>query len=126
MAEFLLVVTDLLGLENGRDERAGEKRLVFVLAKVNLSVPKALPLSRQRLTFVRYEVDFSRRGVCFLWGGSSVVGVKKSAPPYAKRRWGALRVPRAGIEPARTFVHWCLRPTRLPIPPSGLTVRRQR
>ena len=29
-------------------------------------------------------------------------------------------VPRAGIEPARTFVHWCLRPTRLPIPPSGL------
>lgn len=41
MAEFLLVVTDLLGLENGRDERAGEKRLVFVLAKVNLSVPKA-------------------------------------------------------------------------------------
>ena len=66
MAEFLVVVTDLLGLENGRDERAEEKRLVFVLAKVNLSVPKALPLSRQRLTFVRYEVDFSRRGVCFL------------------------------------------------------------
>ena len=31
-------------------------------------------------------------------------------------------VPRAGIEPARTFVHWCLRPTRLPIPPSGLIV----
>ena len=29
-------------------------------------------------------------------------------------------VPRAGIEPARTFIHWCLRPTRLPIPPSGL------
>ena len=28
-------------------------------------------------------------------------------------------VPRAGIEPARTCVHWCLRPTRLPIPPSG-------
>ena len=64
--EFLLVVTDLLGQENGRDERAGEKRLVFVLAKVNLSVPKALPLSRQRLTFVRYEVDFSRRGAWFL------------------------------------------------------------
>ena len=66
MAEFLLVVTDLLGLENGRDERAGEKRLVFVLAKVNLSVPKALPLSHQRLTFVRYEVDFSRHGACSL------------------------------------------------------------
>ena len=49
-----------------------------------------------------------------------MAGVKKSAPPYAKRRWGALLVPRAGIEPARTFVHWCLRPTRLPIPPSGL------
>ena len=65
MAEFLLVVTDLLGLENGKDERAGEKRLVFVLAKVNLSVPKALPLSHRRLTFVCYEVDFSRHGA---WG----------------------------------------------------------
>ena len=35
--------------------------------------------------------------------------------------WGAplYAVPRAGLEPARTCVHWCLRPTRLPIPPSG-------
>ena len=29
-------------------------------------------------------------------------------------------VPRAGIEPAQHRCHWCLRPTRLPIPPSGL------
>ena len=29
-------------------------------------------------------------------------------------------VPRAGVEPARVLPHWCLRPTRLPIPPSGL------
>ncbi len=29
-------------------------------------------------------------------------------------------VPEAGIEPARTCIHWCLRPTRLPIPPFGL------
>ena len=35
----------------------------------------------------------------------------QGAPLYA--------VPRAGLEPARTCVHWCLRPTRLPIPPSG-------
>ena len=28
-------------------------------------------------------------------------------------------VPGAGVEPARTCVHWCLRPARLPIPPSG-------
>ncbi len=31
-----------------------------------------------------------------------------------------LFVPRAGVEPARTCVHWCLRPARLPIPPPGL------
>ena len=31
-----------------------------------------------------------------------------------------LMVPGAGIEPARVLPHWCLRPTRLPIPPSGL------
>ena len=30
------------------------------------------------------------------------------------------KVPGAGIEPARVLPHWCLRPTRLPIPPSGL------
>ena len=28
-------------------------------------------------------------------------------------------VPGAGVEPARHCCHWCLRPTRLPIPPSG-------
>ena len=28
-------------------------------------------------------------------------------------------VPEAGVEPARYCYHWCLRPTRLPIPPLG-------
>ena len=32
-------------------------------------------------------------------------------------------VPRAGVEPARVLPHWCLRPARLPIPPSGLEKR---
>ena len=32
---------------------------------------------------------------------------------------GALRVPGVGIEPTRYCYHWCLRPTRLPIPPPG-------
>ena len=30
-------------------------------------------------------------------------------------------VPGAGIEPAQHRCHWCLRPARLPIPPSGPT-----
>ena len=30
------------------------------------------------------------------------------------------QVPGAGVEPAQPRGHWCLRPTRLPIPPSGL------
>ena len=30
-------------------------------------------------------------------------------------------VPGTGIEPVRMLLHWCLRPTRLPIPPPGLT-----
>lgn len=30
-------------------------------------------------------------------------------------------VPGAGVEPARYCYHWCLRPARLPIPPSGLS-----
>ena len=28
-------------------------------------------------------------------------------------------VPEAGVEPAQPCGHWCLRPARLPIPPSG-------
>ena len=36
-----------------------------------------------------------------------------------------LLVPGAGVEPARHCCHWCLRPTRLPIPPSGHTVCRK-
>ena len=31
-------------------------------------------------------------------------------------------VPGAGVEPAQPCGHWCLRPARLPIPPSGQTV----
>ncbi len=31
-------------------------------------------------------------------------------------------VPGAGIEPAQHCCHWCLRPARLPIPPSGLRI----
>ena len=36
----------------------------------------------------------------------------------------SLLVPRAGIEPAWKWIHWCLRPARLPIPPSGLLRRK--
>ena len=37
--------------------------------------------------------------------------------------WDLFLVPGAGVEPARHCCHWCLRPTRLPIPPSGLIFR---
>ena len=30
-----------------------------------------------------------------------------------------LFVPRPGVEPGWKWIHWCLRPARLPIPPSG-------
>ena len=33
-------------------------------------------------------------------------------------------VPGAGVEPAQPRGHWCLRPARLPIPPSGLRIVR--
>ncbi len=36
----------------------------------------------------------------------------------AEKRLGIF-VPGAGIEPAQHRCHWCLRPARLPIPPSG-------
>ena len=42
----------------------------------------------------------------------------KSGQPMRNIDLSAL-VPRAGVEPARVLPHWCLRPTRLPIPPPG-------
>ncbi len=35
-------------------------------------------------------------------------------------------VPGAGVEPAQPCGHWCLRPARLPIPPSGHSIEAQR
>ena len=38
--------------------------------------------------------------------------------PYNRSKaWYCAYVPGAGVEPARYCYHWCLRPTRLPIPP---------
>ena len=39
--------------------------------------------------------------------------------PSAKADGFFLSVPGAGLEPARTNVHWILSPTCLPIPPPG-------
>jgi|WetSurMetagenome_2_1015567.scaffolds.fasta_scaffold16633_5 hypothetical protein len=44
----------------------------------------------------------------------------KTCNDFYYRFLKTLSVPGAGIEPARTFVHRFLRPTRLPIPPPGL------
>ncbi len=50
-------------------------------------------------------------------------GMNKKRPAYN----GAFLVPGVGIEPTRYCYHWCLRPTRLPIPPPGhgLGIRRR-
>jgi site-specific DNA recombinase len=49
---------------------------------------------------------------------NNILGHKKTG---AKKKFSSNSgmVPRAGVEPARPCGHWCLRPTRLPIPPSG-------
>ena len=52
--------------------------------------------------------------------------LNKRKANHLKNKWLApCFVPRAGVEPARVLPHWCLRPTRLPIPPSGLEKRRK-
>ena len=43
---------------------------------------------------------------------------------FSKKTELSGKVPGAGIEPARDCSHWFLRPTRLPVPPSGLHVNR--
>ena len=44
-------------------------------------------------------------------------GCKKEKSPDNSEDFSS--VPGAGIEPAQVLPHWCLRPARLPIPPSG-------
>ena len=46
--------------------------------------------------------------------------VKKKRAKYLTYKYLALfLVPRPGVEPGWMLLHWCLRPARLPIPPSG-------
>lgn len=45
---------------------------------------------------------------------------KKKNRTSQKTREKSGSVPGAGVEPAWRLIHWCLRPARLPIPPSGL------
>jgi hypothetical protein len=47
-------------------------------------------------------------------------GVKKNESSSSRSHSRSFLVPGAGIEPAQHCYHWCLRPARLPIPPSGL------
>jgi hypothetical protein len=44
---------------------------------------------------------------------------KKKTEGSDKKSVSSVSVPGAGIEPAQHCYHWCLRPARLPIPPSG-------
>ena len=45
---------------------------------------------------------------------------KKKRAKYLIYKYLALfLVPRPGVEPGWMLLHWCLRPARLPIPPSG-------
>ncbi len=53
----------------------------------------------------------------FSLGVSKLCGRQEKAPIFKRKL--ELLVPRAGIEPAQYCYHWCLRPTRLPIPPPG-------
>jgi hypothetical protein len=45
---------------------------------------------------------------------------KKKTEGSDEKSVSSVSVPGAGIEPAQHCCHWCLRPARLPIPPSGL------
>ena len=53
---------------------------------------------------------------------ADTAGKTKIPNSYELAIWDFFMVPGAGVEPARHCCHWCLRPTRLPIPPSGLHV----
>ena len=58
-----------------------------------------------------------------LWGESWGESETENRP--LKQMRSRLRVPRAGIEPARYCYHRILSPARLPIPPSGLVTGLQ-
>jgi hypothetical protein len=50
----------------------------------------------------------------------SVFRGKRDESARSRSHSRSFSVPGAGIEPAQHCCHWCLRPARLPIPPSGL------
>ena len=58
-----------------------------------------------------------------MWGKCGENVGKNQANKKAKRltinHLAFHSVPRPGVEPGWMLLHWCLRPARLPIPPSG-------
>ena len=74
-----------------------------------------------------------RRRLTHLYASKKAIrrGAHHQNAPCASRRptkkprtesinpWLCFSVPRPGVEPGWKWIHWCLRPARLPIPPSG-------
>ena len=72
-----------------------------------------------RLTHNYWNIywDWNQKRKCFSYVS---VGKEKTLVNFwFTRVYFHLFVPRPGIEPGWKWIHWCLRPTRLPIPPSG-------
>ena len=70
-------------------------------------------MRKDGLEVVKFAIEF----LCFPSCGENVG--KENRKTLVESTLRGFWVPGAGVEPAHPFGHWCLRPTRLPIPPSG-------
>ena len=84
-------------------------------------------IKKSQRTHYNKNTAFRSEATLPLPGGGRGVGQTKGA---CRKRQATVRkkqveipaffVPGAGVEPAQPCGYWCLRPARLPIPPSGL------
>src|SRR5215207_4551199 len=87
-----------------------------------MKIVKAQLIAKFSSTFEIIRTLFPHLEV--IWAGVWWVWLRTPKAPIAVLSRLLAVVPRAGVEPARCCHHWCLRPARLPIPPSGQKLRQ--
>ena len=123
------IAPNLNNLWVGRRSSAGESRP----SRWNVQKTKGLEawLKRRCQIYLNRRVSIKilmlRSNTAHLHSADIVCRAATGATPPAKGKRKKRKtliflffVPRAGVEPAQGWTYWCLRPARLPIPPSGL------
>lgn len=104
LSTFLAQNLDKLWSEGHTEVKRRLQGLVF---------PQGVFFEKKTMTYRTPEINVVFKGI----SSESMGSENKKNGEASNSADSSVSVPWAGVEPARVLPHWCLRPTRLPIPP---------